>query len=119
MSRSRHHTSSRRTRRAFADGRRYVVLLSVFLLAFAIVAGRLLWVQVIEAPALNQKATAQRLRDIELPPRRGTIYDREGEPLAVSMAARTVFASPSQIPDKRAAAQALAASLGGDRKSVV
>lgn len=90
------------------------MLLSAFLVAFAIVAGRLMWVQVIEAPALNQKATTQRLRDIELPPRRGTIYDREGEPLAVSMAARTVFASPSQIPDKHAAAQALAASLGGD-----
>lgn len=86
----------------------------MFLLAFVIVAGRLLWIQVIEAPALNRKATAQRLRDIELPPRRGTIYDREGEPLAVSMAARTIFASPSQIADKPAAATALAATLGGD-----
>ncbi len=114
MSRSRHPGSGRRKRRAPSDGRRHAVLLSIFLVAFALVAGRLLWVQVIEAPALNQKATTQRLRDIELPPRRGTIYDREGEPLAVSMAARTVFASPSQITDKPGTAQALAATLGGD-----
>lgn len=91
-----------------------MVLLVLFLAAFALVAGRLVWIQVAEAPALNRKATAQRLRDIELPPRRGTIYDREGEPLAVSMAARTIFASPSQIADKPGTAKALAATLGGD-----
>jgi len=96
------------------DSSRHAFLLAVFLLAFGIVAGRLMWVQIVSAPALTRKATAQRLRDIELPPRRGTIYDREGEPLAVSIAARTVFASPNQIADKPGTAAALAATLGGD-----
>jgi len=96
------------------DGSRHALLLALFLLAFCAVAVRLLWVQVVSAPALTAKATAQRLRDIELPPRRGTIYDREGEPLAVSIAARTIFASPNQITDKPGTARALAAALGGD-----
>lgn len=97
-----------------AKSNRHVVLLVLFLVAFAAVAGRLMWVQVVSAPALTRKATAQRLKDIELPPRRGTIYDREGEPLAVSIAARTIFAAPNQIDDKAGTAAALASTLGGE-----
>ena len=99
-----------------SSGSRHAILLTLFLAAFALITARLVWVQVVEAPALTRKATAQRLRDIELPPRRGTIYDREGEPLAVSTAARTVFASPNLIKDKPGTARALAESLGGEEK---
>ena len=98
-------------------GGRHALLLICFLAAFALISVRLVWVQVVQAPALTRQATAQRLRDIELPPRRGTIYDREGEPLAVSTAARTVFASPNLIKDKVGTARALASSLGGDEKA--
>ena len=97
-------------------GGRHAFLLVSFLAAFLLISVRLVWVQVVQAPALTRQATAQRLRDIELPPRRGTIYDREGEPLAVSTAARTVFASPNLIKDKVGTARALASSLGGDEK---
>ncbi len=99
------------------DSGRYFLLLSAFLVAFLAIAFRLVWIQVVAAPAYAEKATAQRLRDIELPPRRGTIYDREGEPLAVSMDARTVYAAPNQIKDKSGTAKALAATLGGDEKT--
>lgn len=97
------------------DGSRHAFLLLVFLSSFLVIALRLVWVQVVEAPALSLRATAQRLRDIELPARRGTIYDREGEPLAVSSAAKTVFASPYLIKeeDKAGTAAALASALGG------
>jgi cell division protein FtsI (penicillin-binding protein 3) len=88
----------------------------IFLLAFAAIAVRLVWIQVVVAPAYSAKATAQRFRDVELPPRRGTIYDREGEPLAVSVEARTVFASPNLITDTTATAKALAGALGGSAK---
>lgn len=94
---------------------RHAFLLIVFLISFAVIAGRLMWVQIVQAPALTRKATAQRLKDIELPARRGTIYDREGEPLAVSTAAKTIYASPNQISDKQATAAALADTLGGKK----
>lgn len=90
------------------------MLVLTFALAFLAVAGRLVWIQVVEAPAYAARAKAQRMRDVELAPRRGTIYDREGEPLAVSVEAKTVFASPPQIPDKQAAAAGLAKVLGGE-----
>ncbi len=107
--------SKKRTRPS--DGSRHAALLLVFIAAFLVVATRLVWLQVVAAPALAQKATAQRMRDIELQPRRGTIYDREGEPLAVSVAARTVYAAPNQIKDKALVAKGLADTLGGDPKA--
>lgn len=97
-----------------SDGRRIRVLVLTFALAFLAVAGRLVWIQVVEAPAYADRAKAQRMRDVELAPRRGTIYDREGEPLAVSVEAKTVFASPPQVPDKSATAAGLAKVLGGE-----
>lgn len=69
--------------------------------------------QVVQAPVAQAQARAQRLRDVVLPPRRGTIYDREGEPLAVSVDARTVYATPNAVKDKRGTAVALAKMLGG------
>lgn len=98
-------------------GARHAVLLVIFLAAFGLVGLRLVWVQAIAAPKLAEKAFNQRLKDIELPPRRGTIYDREGEPLAVSIEAKTVFVSPNQIKDKEGVAKALQSTLGGDIKT--
>lgn len=97
-------------------GARFVFLLVVLFALFSLVAMRLVWVQVVMANELTEKAKAQRLRDIEVPPRRGTIYDREGEPLAVSVEARTVFANPYQVKDKAATAATLAQVLGGDAR---
>ena len=57
--------TTRRTRPS--SGSRHAILLALFLIAFASIAARLVWVQVVQAPALTRKATAQRLRDIELP----------------------------------------------------
>ena len=68
------------------------------------------------APEYTAKASNQRMRDIEVPARRGTIYDREGEPLAKSVAASTVYAAPNTIEDKAGVAAALASVLGGRAK---
>lgn len=102
----------RRTRSS-ESGRFYffLVLLSLLLL---VIASRLVYVQIIAAPQFAEAATNQRTRDIEIPPLRGTIYDREGEPLAESVAARTVYAAPKTIKDKVGTAQQLAAVLGGN-----
>ncbi len=81
-----------------------------------VVAVRLVWIQVLQAPAFAQMAEDQRTRDIVLSPRRGAIYDRGGEPLAVSMQARTVYASPHLVTDPVGTAKALASVLGGDLK---
>ena len=104
--------TKRRTRSS--ESGRFMVLLVIFGLLLGLIGVRLFWIQVVRAPEYTAKASAQRMRDIEVPARRGTIYDREGEPLAKSMPATTIYASPNTIKDKAGTAKVLASVLGGD-----
>jgi cell division protein FtsI/penicillin-binding protein 2 len=79
-----------------------------------VVVGRLVFIQTIAGPEYAAAAADQRTREIVLSPQRGFILDREGEVLAESMEARTVYAVPSAIVDKQGTANAIAANLGGD-----
>lgn len=106
---------ARAAKRANREGR-YTVLLAILVVFLAVVAGRLVYLQVVAAPAYAQRAVDQRMRDITLAPRRGSIYDREGEPLAVSMEARTVYAAPHSVADPKGTAKALSRVLGGKAK---
>lgn len=92
--------------------------LRIVLAAFAAIAllffMRLVEVQVVKAPEYSEKAAASRTADIDLPARRGTIYDRNGNVLATSVDAVTVYGNPKEVKDVPAAAAALADTLGGD-----
>ena len=101
-------------RKKAAHAGRFSFLLAALAFAFLAVAARLVYLQVVAAPAYATRAADQRTRDITLAPQRGSIYDREGEPLAVSMEARTVYATPYAVEDPAGAATALASVLGGD-----
>lgn len=108
--------SKSKSRRPQGAGRPLFLLGTVVFL-LSLVAIRLVWIQIVAAPAYAERAMAQRLRDVELSPKRGTIYDREGEPLAVSVEAKTVYAAPNEIADRSAVATAMAETLGGDAAS--
>ena len=86
----------------------------MLLVALAVVGARLVYVQVIKGPEFAEAAAEQRTRDITINPQRGFIYDREGEVLAESMEARTIYAVPGAVEDKTAAATAIANAIGGD-----
>lgn len=98
---------------------RFVGLLVLILITLAVVAGRLFYIQVIAGPDYAAAAEDQRTRDITLTPRRGSIFDREGEPLAVTMDAKTIYAVPSQVTDAEGVADQLVSILGGDRAAYV
>ncbi len=83
------------------------------MLLLGIVVIRLVWVQAVSAGDYAEQAKAQRLHDVKIPAQRGSIYDREGEPLASSIEARTIYANPKQIKDKAGVARTLAQVLGG------
>ncbi len=87
-----------------------LVLLAALL---AVVGVRLVWIQVVQASELAKTAQRQRTRDIVLPARRGSIFDREGQPLAVTSDAKTIYADPGEVVDATATASALAGVLGG------
>jgi cell division protein FtsI (penicillin-binding protein 3) len=54
----------------------------------------------------------QRVRPLELPATRGEILDRNGEPLAISLEARDVYADPRYVRDPEGTAQRLSRVLG-------
>ena len=88
------------------------------ILVFAVVAlicfGRLVYLQVIKADEYSEKAATLRTADIEISPRRGTIYDRNGNVLAMSVDATTIYADPTKVTKPQAEAEMLANVLGGE-----
>lgn len=92
---------------------RFTSLLAILACGLLVVVGRLVYVHAIVGPAYAASAAEQRTRDIVLPPDRGFILDREGEVLAESMEACTIYAVPSAITDKPQTAAVLARVLGG------
>ena len=83
----------------------------LFILAFCVIAGRAYQLQVTEAPELQARADQQRHHVVKLAPRRGTIVDRNGSPLAVSLEVDSLYADPVFIQDPLAAAKQLAPLL--------
>lgn len=75
-----------------------ISLMGLLLFAFAsAVVARAFELQVSHAPALKEMAEAQYQRDVHLSPKRGTIYDRHGAELAVSVEVDSLYANPREI----------------------
>jgi cell division protein FtsI (penicillin-binding protein 3) len=77
-----------------------------------VIGGRLVHVQVLGHESFKQMADRQSERTIKLDPRRGPILDRNGRHLAVSVDATSLYAVPSDVPDKEGTTVALARILG-------
>lgn len=76
---------------------RTAVIAFLFLLALAVLVANLVNEQVINADFYRQKAVAQYTNETAINPKRGTIYDRNMKPLAVSASVENVFISPNEI----------------------
>jgi cell division protein FtsI (penicillin-binding protein 3) len=90
----------------------------VILALFLIIGGRLVQMQIAEAPALAREGLSLRLETVDLPAARGAILDRSGALLAGTAEARYVFADPGLVKDPQATADALVTLLGV-RKAVL
>jgi cell division protein FtsI (penicillin-binding protein 3) len=93
---------------ARAPAGRVAALFLILALSFTTVAGRLLQLQLRDAPAYAALARDQRVRRVALPAVRGAIYDRDGSELALSLPARAVYAEPSKVVEPLATAKRLA-----------
>jgi cell division protein FtsI/penicillin-binding protein 2 len=98
--------------------RRIRLLLVVLALAFAGTLARAAWLQGVRAEPLSQLAATQQREEVVTPARRGTIYDRNGLPLALGEQATTVYADPTQIHDPHRVALAAERALGVDAEAL-
>jgi cell division protein FtsI (penicillin-binding protein 3) len=92
---------------------RMALLAMVLLVGAGLVTRRAYELQVERAPALREMAEAQYLRDIRLAPKRGTIYDRHGAELAVSVQVESVWANPRELQRAGVDPEEAAHRLGG------
>jgi cell division protein FtsI (penicillin-binding protein 3) len=80
--------------------------------AFAVLAGRSLYLQALHTDFLQEKGEARYSRVLEVPGTRGRILDRNGEALAVSTPVQSVWAIPGDVQASPAQRKTLAGLLG-------
>ena len=97
---------------------RQLAVFLFFLLSLTFLLLRLLYLQVIKHNFYSKIANEQHTVSIELPPRRGIIYDRNMRVLAVNLNSDSVFANARQIKNKRLAAKQLASILHLDERYI-
>jgi len=86
------------------------VFVFTFLL-FSLVVGRVVFLQITSADELRAAGREQRTTEAVLLARRGVIFDRNGDELAMSVPARTIVANPKLVGDPAATAATLAQVL--------
>ena len=92
-----------------------VVFVAIALVFFA----RLFYLDVIVQKEYSDAAQKSHTVGLTVEPRRGTIYDRNGKILAISVDATTVYCNPSEVTDPTAEAAQIASCLGGTYKDYV
>ncbi|MGL1957967.1 MAG: penicillin-binding transpeptidase domain-containing protein [Colwellia sp.] len=98
---------------------RYYVVIGIVVLIYAGLMVRSAYIQIIEPDMLKKQGDMRSLRTLANAVQRGSIVDRNGDELAISVPVETVWADPKVIMDKNALAmtehwQALSDVLGQD-----
>lgn len=104
---------------AASPTRRLYILTGVLVVWLLAIGGRLVYLQVLRYGDFAQQARRQQQRSIEVAPKRGIIYDRNGHELAMSVQVDSIFAVPSEIPDQRNTAALLAKVLKLDADDIL
>ncbi len=80
--------------------------------------GRLAYLQIVKHDEYARLADSQHAKTIPLKPKRGPILDRNGQALAVSSKAESLYALTSRIEDRDALARRLAPILGDSSRDI-
>jgi cell division protein FtsI (penicillin-binding protein 3) len=89
-----------------------------FAAAFLLIGVRAFHLQVLNQDEWRKRAERQHQKIIPLAPQRGTIYDRNGEELAVSVEVDSIYIEPTKVTEPARAASLLAQSLSLPAASV-
>ncbi len=91
----------------------------LFIVFFFIIGFRGYSLQILSSEKLSEIIKKQTERTIELSPKRGTIYDRNGSELSVSIDVESLFARPHLIDNKSLTAIKISRILGISHKTIL
>lgn len=91
--------------------KRIAIFITVLLVAVLVLILRIAWIQFVDGKNMTARAETQLRESKMLHSPRGTIYDRDGQELAVSGMTKSLYANPSEIKDADQVAGVLANAL--------
>ncbi|MBI5560420.1 MAG: PASTA domain-containing protein [Deltaproteobacteria bacterium] len=97
---------------------RIMLVLGVFVFSFGAIFSRAFYLQVVRSGDLEERALLQHEKTVTVPSKRGSIFDRNLDELAVSIEVDSVFAQPRTIEDSYRVTHALATVLPMDREDL-
>ncbi len=95
------------------------LILMVILIGFCALGYRLVGLTVLQHQFLKHQGSIRSTRVIEMPSARGSILDRHGRPLAVSLPATNIWFNPKQSHWTHSEAHALAKALGMPLRTIL
>src|SRR5215467_5187813 len=99
--------------------RRVYVLIAVMGIWGTVIGARLYFLQVVHSADLKLRAEHQQQRTLDVSPRRGVIYDRNNNELAISVKVDSIFAVPDEIQDPQNSARVLSRITGISTKELL
>lgn len=94
--------------------RRIALVVTFFVLAASSLIARAVYLQVLDKDFLNRQADTRHLHTEKISAHRGTISDRNGEPLAISTPVDSVWANPKELASAVDSVPMLARTLNMD-----
>jgi len=115
----RYGQSARRKPNSRSLHRRTIITLIFVEICFALLIGRMFWIQCIDGEKLRLKANIQHHKMLCIHPGRGAIYDRKGKPLAVSTKSYSLYGDPSILEKPELVAGYLSPILGLSKEDIL
>ena len=98
---------------------RIAIIGLLVILAWLAMGYRLVQIQVFDAPVLAEEGLSQRLVSRDLAPQRGKIFDRNGDLLAMTVEAQSLYAVPNQVEEPLWVAQQIGGLLEADSERLL
>jgi cell division protein FtsI/penicillin-binding protein 2 len=99
--------------------RRIAICSGLVIVVFSVLTARVAQLQLMSGDHYQRIATEQALHTIPIAAERGTIFDRNGRDLALSVKRTTIYADPTLVDDPIATAAKLVPVLGVDQNYLV
>lgn len=101
--------------------KRTQIVFFIYLIIILVLSGRLFFWQIVKGSEMKEEAYAQQTKNRTISPKRGIIYDRNGEIFAESITVETISVTPKNIKkdDKERTAKGLAELLDLDYETIL